>query len=65
VVLVCTDGVYVELGETRLAELACARGSAEERAERIIAAVEQTAAKDNATVALACVHRVGADDVQG
>jgi protein phosphatase len=55
VVLLCSDGVYVELGEGRLVELACGVGSADERAERILAAVLEKPARDNATVMLVVV----------
>jgi protein phosphatase len=55
VVLICSDGIYVELADERLAELACAAGSAEVRVGRIISAVLETAAKDNATLALAVI----------
>jgi serine/threonine protein phosphatase PrpC len=55
VILLCSDGVSVELSDTVLAELACCSGSAEERAELILDAVLETSARDNATVALAVV----------
>jgi protein phosphatase len=55
VILLCTDGVTVEIGEGRLVELACELGMAEERADRIMAAVLEKPARDNATVVVAVV----------
>ncbi len=62
VLLLCTDGVYVELGEGRLVELACGAGSAGERADRIIESFGDTPARDNATVVLAVVKAPGEGD---
>lgn len=64
VVLLCSDGVHVELKDERLVALACESGSATERAERIIVAVTDTPARDNATVVLAVVVEPGEGDVR-
>lgn len=60
VVLLCSDGVHGALSDRELGALACAPGTAQQRAEALVARVLVGEATDNASAVLAVVPEAGA-----